>query len=34
MVDEAIDKYASKTSGTLPLLPLDDNQQQQNSFLS
>jgi hypothetical protein len=34
MVDEAIDEHTSKTSASLPLLPLDNKQQQQNSSLS
>jgi len=34
MVDEAIDEHAFKTSASLPLLRLDNKQQQQNSSLS
>jgi hypothetical protein len=34
MVDEAIDEHGFKTSASLPLLPLDNKQQQQNSSLS
>jgi hypothetical protein len=34
MVDEVIDEHTSKTSASLPMLPLADKQQQQNSSLS
>jgi hypothetical protein len=34
MVDEVFDEHASKTSASLPMLPLADKQQQQNSSLS
>ena len=34
MVDEVIDEHASKTSASLPMLPLADKQPQQNSSLS
>ena len=34
LVDEVIDEHASKTSASLPMLPLADKQQQQNSSLS